>query len=455
MRIIIAGAGVSGLSLAYALLQKDPKLDVTVFEGEKKAGGKIRTEKVDGYLCEAGVNGFLDNKPSTLDLAARLGLAPLKSNDSSRKRYICLDGQLRRIPESPVSFFMSDFLSLYGRLRMMAEIFVPKKVYEDESLADFAVRRVGREFLEKLLDPMASGIYAGDPQKMSIRSCFGKVYELEQKYGGLIRGFMALGREKKKSGKKIEAGPGGTLMSFAGGMGSLVDALCSSLGSRVRTGCAVKAVERKGDIYSLQAEDGSWHEADCVVFASPAHSTTEIVRDMDKGIASILSEIPYPPLSVAAFGYKKERLKIDTDLFGFLVPGRENRKVLGTLYDSSIFPGRAPEGYVMLRSMVGGARHPELGMLDADKLVSTVRAELKDVAKVDPEPDFVWTYRWEKAIPQYLVGHHEKLKMLDELSAKHKNFYLAGNSYKGVSVNDSIANSLELADRIIQANQQH
>lgn len=450
MRIIIAGAGISGLSLAFGLLQRDPKLDITVFEAEKQAGGKIRTEKVSGYLCEAGVNGFLDNKPSTLDLAAQLGLSPLKSNDSSRKRYICLDGGLRRIPESPVAFFMSDFLSLSGRLRMMAELFVPKKIYEDESLAEFAVRRVGKEFLEKLLDPMASGIYAGDPEKMSIRSCFGKVYELEQKYGGLIKGFMALAKEKKKGGKKVEAGPGGTLMSFSGGMGSLVEALCSSLGSRVRTGGAVKAVEKKNDAYSVLTEDGAWHEADCVVFASPAHSTADIVRDMDSGIAAILSQMEYPPLSVAAFGYKKEKLKIDTDLFGFLVPGREKRKVLGTLYDSSIFTNRAPEGYVMLRSMVGGARHPELGMLDADKLVSTVRAELKDIAKVDPEPDFVWTYRWEKAIPQYHVGHHERLRSLDELAAKHKNFYLAGNAYRGVSVNDSIANSLELAEKIVQ-----
>lgn len=450
MKIIIAGAGISGLSLAFGLLQRDPKLDITVFEAEKQAGGKIRTEKVNGYLCEAGVNGFLDNKPSTLDLAAKLGITPLKSNDSSRKRYICLDGRLRRIPESPVSFFMSDFLSISGRLRMMAELFVPKKIYEDESLADFAVRRLGREFLEKLLDPMASGIYAGDPEKMSIRSCFGKVYELEQKYGGLIRGFMSLAKDKKRGGKKVEAGPGGTLMSFSGGMGSLVESLCSSLGSRVRTGCAVKAVEKKNDAYSVLTEDGSWHEADCVVFASPAHSTAEIVRDMDKDIASILSQMEYPPLSIAAFGYKKEKLKIDTDLFGFLVPGREKRKVLGTLYDSSIFTNRAPEGYVMLRSMVGGARHPELGMLDADRLVSTVRAELKDIAKVDPEPDFVWTYRWEKAIPQYHVGHHEKLRSLDDLTARHKNFHLAGNAYRGVSVNDSIANSLELAEKIVK-----
>ncbi|MDX9715721.1 MAG: protoporphyrinogen oxidase [Dissulfurispiraceae bacterium] len=450
MRVIIAGAGISGLSLAFGLLQRDPKLDVAVFEGEKQAGGKIRTEKVDGYVCEAGVNGFLDNKPSTLELAKSLNLAALKSNDSSRKRYICLDGGLKRIPETPVSFFMSNFLSVGGRLRMMSEFFVPKKVYEDESLEEFGVRRVGREFFEKLLDPMASGIYAGDPSRMSIRSCFGKVYDLEQKYGGLIKGFMAIGKENKKSGKKTEAGPGGTLMSFDGGMGSLVDALCSSLGSRVKTGNAVKGIEKKGSIYSVLTEDGSWHEADCVVFACPAYDTAEIVSDMDKGIANILFETPYPPLSVAAFGYKKEKLKIDTDLFGFLVPGKEKRKLLGTLYDSSIFTNRAPEGYVMLRSMVGGARHPELGMMDADKLVATVRAELKAIAKVDPEPDFVWTYRWEKAIPQYIVGHHEKLKALDEMTAKHKNIYLAGNAYRGVSVNDSIANSMELADKIVQ-----
>ena len=168
MRVIIAGAGISGLSLAYALLERQPDLDVMVLEAEARPGGKIWTEKVKGFICEAGVNGFLDNKPSTLELASKIKLPPIRSNDAARKRAIYFGGGLRMIPESPPAFFKSNFLSISGRLRMIGELFVPKADVEDESMESFAVRRVGREFFEKLLDPMASGVYAGDPAKMSI-----------------------------------------------------------------------------------------------------------------------------------------------------------------------------------------------------------------------------------------------------------------------------------------------
>lgn len=450
MKITIVGAGISGLSLAYALLEKKSDLDVTVLEALDRPGGKVWTDKTDGFLSEAGVNGFLDNKPSTLNLAAQLRIQPLRSNDNARKRFIYTDGSLKLIPLSPPAFFMSSLMSLSGKLRLVGEFFTPRNVKEDETLESFATRRVGREFFEKLLDPMASGIYAGDPSQLSVRSCFGKVYELEKNYGGLIKGFMALAKERKKSGTKVEAGPGGTLHSFSDGMYGLIDSLKQHLNDRVMTGKAVKGIDKKGGLYTVYCKDGSSHESDHVVIASPAGDAADMLMDMDKEISAVLKEIPYPPLTVVSLGFKKEKVSnVDLNGFGFLVPGREKRKVLGTLYDSSIFPNRAPEGHVLIRSMVGGARHPELAMMEDKKLLNTVLSELSDIMGIKAEPDFAKTFRWEKAIPQYVIGHHERLRKLDEGVARHKGLYLTGNAYRGVALNDCISNSFELAEKIL------
>ncbi len=208
-RIAIIGGGISGLSLAYFLLEKDPELDLILFEAEKRLGGKIWSEKAEGFLCEWGVNGFLDNKPRTLELSKKVSLEPLRSNDASRKRFIFSGGRLHRLPESPPAFLSSSLLSLSGRLRTMAELVIPGNVKEEETLASFARRRLGKEAYEKLIDPMASGIYAGNPETLSLRACFPKVYDLEARYGGLIRGMLSLQRERKKqgSGEKVGAGP--------------------------------------------------------------------------------------------------------------------------------------------------------------------------------------------------------------------------------------------------------
>jgi protoporphyrinogen/coproporphyrinogen III oxidase len=449
MRIAIIGGGISGLALACELMGKERGFDVRVFEADSRPGGKIYTEKADGYVCEAGVNGFLNSKPATLELAGRINLPPVRSKDNARKRFIYFNGALQQIPESISKFFLSNFLSLPGRLRMIGEYFVPKADKDDETMEAFAKRRVGKEFFDKLLDPMASGVYAGDPSKMSIRSCFSKVYDLEQKYGGLIKGFAALGREAKKSGKKVEAGPGGTLMSFSGGMFSLIETLAGILGDRVQTGRAACGIEKIGNGYRLHFADGSQFEADSVVLAAPAHNSAEIVSDFDRVICDILKTIPYPALTVVSFGLRKNAISRDMNMFGFLVPGREKRKILGTLIDSSIFENRAPDGHILLRSMVGGARASELAMLDDEKLVSLVRDELAGIIGLKAEPDFLRVFRWERAIPQYELGHYLKLEALDAAAARHKGFYLTGNAYRGIAVNDCIAGSVKLAEKII------
>lgn len=451
-RIAVVGAGISGLSLAYYLLEKEPSLEIAVFESEQRPGGKIWTDRTDGFLCEWGVNGFLDNKPRTLDLSRKLSLEPLRSNDASRKRFIFSNGRLHRLPESPPAFLASSLLTFSGKVRVMAEAVLPGRAKEEETLAEFARRRLGREAYEKLIDPMASGIYAGNPETLSLRACFPRVYDLEKKYGSLIRGMIGLQRERKRqgSGEKVGAGPGGVLTSFFNGMGELIQALKNTLGERVRLGHRAVAIDRKGKTFSLSFSRGSAFEADIVVLACPAFAASEMLRDMDKGLSRLVAEIPYPALSVACFGYKKEKIQAGLDAFGYLIPSREKRKILGTLYDSSIFPNRAPEGYVLLRSMIGGARASNLALGSDQKIIDTIRKELADILGIRADPDFVRVYRHEMAIPQYTVGHLERLRNIDGVLQKHRHLYLAGNAYRGIGVNDCIENSSKLAEKIIE-----
>lgn len=448
-KTVIIGAGISGLSLAFFILKKRPDTDLIVLESEKRPGGKIWTERSEGFVCEAGVNGFLDSKKGTIILSDMLGLIPQKSRDSARKRYVYFNKRLNLIPDSPLKIFLSNFLSIRARLRMIGEYFVLKKEFDDETIESFVTRRVGREFFEKLLDPMVTGIYAGDPSRLSIRSCFPKVYELERRYGGLIKGFLKMAGEAKKTGKKVEAGPGGVLYSFENGMYTIIEMLKDELSSIIKTGSSVKGIERKGDAYRIHCENGDIYDSEKVVLATPAHNASEILRDLDPSISSLLKGIPYPPLSVVALGFKKEYIRVDTEYFGFLVPGKEKRKILGCLFDSSIFAGRAPEGHILLRCMIGGARAPELALLDDRELLNIVLEELEDLTNIRAEPVFKRIFRYEKAIPQYVRGHSKLLDELEKLLSRHRGLYLTGNAYRGVAMNDCIAKSMEMAEGLV------
>jgi oxygen-dependent protoporphyrinogen oxidase len=442
---IIVGGGISGLSLAYFLLKRNPELDLKLIEAEKRAGGKIITEKVSGFLCEGGVNGFLSNKPSTIKLAQELNIEPVKGSESAKKRYILIDGKLTEVPSNPLKFFLSSLLSFSGKIRMIGEYFIPPlKEEKDESVEEFVSRRVGREFYEKLIDPMSTGIYAGDSSRMSMKSCFPKVYFLEKKYGGLIKGLLAL----KKERKDVKAQPETVLMSFKGGMLELINSLESKLEGKIIKGKKVTGCIYENGPYRVFLESGETIATKKIIFACPAHETAQILKDFDKELSDILNSIPYPPLSVVALGFKRQQIGFGTDLYGFLVPYREKRKILGTLFDSSIFPNRAPEGYVLLRSMIGGRRTPELALLPDEKLIDLALSELREIIKIKGEPKFIKIFRWERAIPQYEVGHEEKLKRINQILEKYPGLYLTGNAYRGVSVNDCIENSLKLSDKI-------
>ncbi|MEJ2313790.1 MAG: protoporphyrinogen oxidase [Nitrospirota bacterium] len=450
MRIVIAGGGISGLSLAYWLTRSaERELDVTVLEAEHRPGGKIWTEHEGGYLLESALNGFLDNKPRTLELASLLSLEPLRSSEAAKKRFIVLGGKLNMLPESPPAFLTSGLMSVPGKLRIMLEPFIPRSKAEDETLADFARRRLGREAFEKLIDPMASGIYAGNPENMSLASCFPRIREIEQTYGSLIKGLIKITAERKK---KVGAAPAGTLTSFREGMQAMSDALAGMLGERLRLGSRVQAVEPAKSGYRLHLSDGTDAEADVAVLAMPAHQAQEVLRGLEPAAAELLGGIGYPPVAVVCTAFKRENVETSLNKFGFLVPFREGRRILGTLFDSSIYPGRAPEGQVLLRTMAGGARAPSIAMLEDGKLLETVLSELKEIAGVKGDPEFVKIFRHDQAIPQYALGHPRRLADIEERMSRHRGLYVTGNALRGVSFNDCIENSYKLAMRILEEN---
>jgi oxygen-dependent protoporphyrinogen oxidase len=301
---------------------------------------------------------------------------------------------------------------------------------------------------------MTSGIYAGDPYKMSIKSCFPRIKELEQEYGSLIKALIKIQKQKKAEKKKKEAAgisvaPGGTLTSFYDGAQTMTDALAEKLGDIVKLGVSVRGISRNGNSYKVHTSDETI-EADIVIAATPAYASAEMLKDIDSGLSDTLLNIPYPHVSVVCFGYKREKVKHPLNGFGFLIPYIEGRKILGNLWDSSVFPNRASEGHVLLRTMVGGAKFPEIGELDDDKLLSLVFDELKPILQLTVEPDMVRIYRWDRAIPQYLLGHEGLLNTLDKMLKKYPGLYMTGNAYRGIGINDCIENGYKVAEEILQ-----
>ena len=449
-RIAIIGAGISGLSTAYAIERLADevglKVEVTVFEREERTGGKIWSIKEEGYLCEWGPNGFLDSKPMTLELCDQLGIRGQleRSNDNARKRFIYSGGILNRLPENGPMFLQSKLISWPGKIRLAQEYFKPKRTDGvDETLADFARRRLGAEALDKLIGPMVSGIFAGNPETMSLQSCFPRIHELEQQYGGLLKAMMKMAKQKKaeiKAGKQVAsaAGPAGVLTSFAGGIQELTDATAKGLNGQVRTCHAVTGLKAIDGGWELRLADGSNFDAEIVVSAAPAHVLKELTWSLDGELSELLAGIPYAPMNVICFGYEQDKVERDLNGFGYLIPKKEGCEILGTLWDSSIFTGRAPEGHIMLRSMMGGATTPEaIGLSDAEVKKRTM-GELKKIMGISAEPDFVRIFRHQRAIPQYVVGHADRLAAIDEQLKAYNGLILTGNAFFGIGLNDCV-----------------
>ncbi|WP_243375011.1 protoporphyrinogen oxidase [Geotalea sp. SG265] len=463
-KAIIAGGGISGLATAWLLEEKAKKagigLEITLLEKEARVGGKIRSIKADGYLCEWGPNGFLDNKPQTLDLCRDLQADSqlLRSNDNARKRFIYSEGMLHRLPENGPAFFKSRLISWPGKLRLMLEPtpFIAKAPDGvDETLAAFGRRRLGDEALRKLIAPMVSGIFAGDPETMSLQSCFPRIAELEREYGGLVRAMVKLAKKKKADiavGKAVAsaAGPGGILTSFREGLQTLPEIINGRLGGgMVVAGEEVTKIGRGSALPYRVETNGRGYDADVVVLATPAYATARMLEGLNGTMAGILDQIPYASMTVVCFGYDRNKIGLDLNGFGYLIPKAEGMNILGTLWDSSIFENRAPQGKVLLRSMMGGACFPEYIKLSDEEIQRRVQDNLKTIMGITAPPDFVRIFRHEQAIPQYTVGHSARLRALADAGRNHAGLFLTGNSYRGIGLNDCVAAAERSSDEVL------
>jgi protoporphyrinogen/coproporphyrinogen III oxidase len=474
-RVVIVGGGVSGLATAFGL-QRGARaagraLQVTVLEAEGRAGGKMRTDREDGFVIEWGPNGFLDSKVHAVQLVGALGAGDvvLKASLAAKLRFITRDGRLCLLPESPVAFLRSPLISASGKARLFQEPFAPgPPPGEDETLADFARRRIGPEALDYLIDPMVSGVFAGNPEELSLAAVFPRMVELERQYGGLVKALVAIGREKRRERRRARAaagetgasggpaGPSGTLTSFRGGVQTFVDLLVSALepGTLV-TGARVERVRRSGacSVVEYRRADGSSESraADAVVLSCPAYDAADLLSPDAPGLADLLRQIPYAPISVVATAYRAADVAGAVQGFGFLHPRREGRRTLGTLWDSCVFGDRAPAGHALLRTMVGGARAPAQAFLSDDALVAAAAEDLRDLAGIRADPVKVRVYRHDRGIPQYVRGHLSRLEAIDRHRANWPGLHLCSNAYRGIALGDCCREAERTTSEILAA----
>jgi len=470
-KVVIIGGGIAGLATAYSLCDlaaKEDGLEITILEAKKKVGGNIQTESRDGFIIEGGPDCFLSEKPWAMALCRKLGLGEqlTPTNDRLRKTYVLSRGKLHELPEGVtlmiptkiIPLAMSRLITTKGKLRMLLEIFIPKKKDDsDESLASFVRRRLGAEVLDKIAEPLVAGIHAADPETMSVRASFPKFVALEEEYGSLIRGMVKrMARFKKKMSatnpwedrKKMTM-----FVTLRDGMSALIDTLADFItekGVKIKTDTTVKAIkkEKNGKYRVITNKDGDI-TADAVVIAAPAHAAARLTRDIDRELSSVLGTIPFSSTATVTMAFKKVDIKKPLTGFGFVVPRSENRGIMASTWSSVKFDGRAPHGFVLIRCFVGGAKGGEYLKLNNKEMTAMVRGELKDIMGITAEPLFTRIYKWKKAMPQYTIGHEERVRHIEKKTARHKGLFLTGSSYHGIGIPDSIHGGEITAKKIL------
>lgn len=444
-KIIVIGGGISGLSAAYTLMKEGA--DVSVVEKNPRAGGCIRTGKEDGYLFEYGPNSTMNSNDEIDSLCMELGLKEERifGSSQSKKRYVMRRGQPIALPMSIIDFIKTKLWSFQGKLRLFKEPFIGRYKGDDETVADFVTRRIGRELLDYALDPFVSGVYAGNPEHLSLKSTFPKMKELEDNYKSLILGALrkVLKREKSNRPKGI--------FSFKQGMDSLPKAIADTLGNRFKGGTEVKKLEKRGERYLLTFADSTTAEADRVIMSSPAYVNAEILSSLAPHISNELAGIEYAPIVVVYIGFKREVVSHLLDGFGCLIPLKEQKQLLGSLWNSSLFPHRAPQGHVSLTCFTGGSRNKEMINESDEKILSLVLNDLKDMVDVKGSPSFIKIIRHKKAIPQYNTGHFEKLKRIEKSLLLFPGLHLLGNYLQGISLADCAMNGINMGRKINQS----
>ena len=449
--VVIIGAGISGLTVAYFLRRAG--LRVTVLERGARPGGTMQTLEDEGWMVETGPNSALETTPLFGAMFEGLGITAerLYANPAADRRYILRDLRLHPLPMSPGAFVRSSLWSVRGKLRLMKEPFVGRGRGE-ETVAQFVCRRLGEEFLDYAINPFVAGVYAGDPSALSVRAAFPKLYALEERYGGLIRGMVRGAGERRRRAEKAK--DRARMFSFRSGMQTFPSAIGRSLGENLLLDSSATSVEPhggEGEGFVVRYRRGGGEEtleSPAVVIAVPAYAAEQFVRPFSAPLAASLGRIPYPPVTQVFLGFPAASVGRPLDGFGFLVPGKEGRNILGTIWSSVLFPGRAPGGHVALTTFVGGARQPLLAGLSDDELTRTVCGELRSIMGVEGAPVYSRIARWERAIPQYAPGHLALEDAIGDLEARVRGIFLCGNYRGGIAVGDCLISGQKLARRV-------
>lgn len=477
-RIAVVGAGIAGLATAHRLVElsrehqrreRQKPIELMLLEAGRRLGGAIGTERTDGFVIESGPDSFISEKPWALDLCKRIGFTRrlVRTRDEHRRTYVVHGGKLHALPDgflllAPTQLWpliASRLFSWPGKLRMALDLVLPRgPERRDESLGAFVTRRLGRQALERVAQPLVGGIYTADPDDLSLAATMPRFLEMERKSRSVIWAMWTAqwrmaaatgGAGRTTNGRATSGARWSLFVSVDDGMQSLIDALAQRLPEGVvRLGSAVASLRREELGWKIFTSEGRVIGADAVVLATPAHQSARLVADLDPKLADELRGIPYASSATVSLAYREDQIPCGLDGFGFVVPLVEARSIVACTYSSMKYPGRAPEGHALLRAFVGGAMQQSLFEQDDAAMVESVRRELRELLGITSEPLLTRVHRHPQAMPQYRVGHLDRMARIDAALAQHAGLAVAGNAYRGVGIPDCV-HSGEIAAEVV------
>jgi protoporphyrinogen/coproporphyrinogen III oxidase len=464
LKLVVVGGGITGLAAAHRAVEvareRATELELTLVEARDRLGGTIATERAGGFLVESGPDSFLSEKPWALALCRRLGVEHrlVRTDDRFRKVFVWRAGRLHALPDgfqllAPTKlgpFVRSGLFSWPGKLRMALDLVMPRGTSDDESVGAFVRRRLGREALERVAQPLVAGIYTADPDDLSLTATMPRFSELERRERSIILGLWRANRQAPQTG--TSGARWSLFVTFQNGMEEMV----TSIASRLPPGAVllkhrVDGIERSGRGWRVVGGLGPALEADHVIVAAESYTASRLLRYVDPALATLLGEIPYASSATVSFGYRRAEIPHALDGFGIVVPQTERRSVFACTFSSVKYPGRAPEGHVLLRCFVGGALNE--GMLESDDsaLVAGARNELRELLGITGEPVLSRVARWTKAMPQYHVGHAGRVETIERCAAALPRLHLAGGAYRGVGIADCVRSGEAAAEQVFGA----
>lgn len=458
MRIVVAGGGLGGLSLAHRVGELAKEHEVIVLESSARAGGLLGTIERDGFVIETGPDSILSEKRAAIELASRLGIADrlVRTNDEHRGAYVVSRGRLEKVPEgfslvAPTrwdAWFDTPIVSWRGKLRAALETVIPPRTTEgEESLASFVRRRFGQEVLDRLAQPLVGGIYGGDPDRLSLTATMSRFVALEEKHGSVIRGMRA---KKGRASEQAASGARyGLFVAFDRGMQVLIDALAVRVGDRLRLSSPVCAIERSGARWTVVTERERI-EADRVVLAAGAWRAARWLAPHHARLADALRAIEHGSAATVTFAWPRSEVPHPMDAFGIVVPAIERRAILAATFASVKWPGRAPEGQVLIRVFLGGAHAKDVVERDDASLVRSARRELRELMAIRAAPRFSIVTRFTAAMPQYTLGHLARVEAIEAMQRDLPGLFLTGNAFRGVGIPDTVRYAEEIAARVIE-----